>query len=136
MTPTPHDGHNTRYMRDMTDEFKLSVRSIAEVFQALGGMVTRLAVTRRVRFRGKKPTRAAVVNAALLYLDSLPQAEWEKALSIGMRRLEEMLASDPMDEVPTAPAEEAGTPPKRVTLEVEDVTTPTSGKPVRRIKGS
>jgi hypothetical protein len=121
-------------MKDLTDEFKLSVRSTAEVFQALGGMVTRLAVTRRVRFRGKKPTRAAVVNAALLYLDSLSQEQWEQALSIGMRRLEQILESDTLGEVTTAPAEEAA-PSKRVTLEVEDVTPPASGKPVRRIKG-
>jgi len=136
LTPRSHVGHNTRSMRDMTDEFKLSVRSIAEVFQALGGMVTRLAVTRRVRFRGKKPTRAAVVNAALLYLDSLPPEQWEQALSIGMRRLEQILASDPTEEVKPAPTEEASAPPKRVTLDVEDVTTPASGKPVRRIKRS
>ena len=84
-------------MRDLTDEFKLSVRSVAEVFAALNGMVTRLAVSRRLRFRGRKPTRAAVVSAALLYLESLPPEEWERALACGLSRLEAILGDDPAD---------------------------------------
>ncbi len=121
-------------MRDLSDEFKLSVRSTGEVFQALGAIVSRLAVDRRVRFRGKKPTRAAVVNAALLYLDSLPPEQWEQALAAGMRRLEELLESNGS----TGPdgTEPEAAPPKRVELTVEDATPPPpSAKPVRRVKG-
>jgi len=121
-------------VRDLTDEFKLSVRSIGEVFQALNAMVSRLAVNRRVRFRGKKPTRAAAVNAALLYLDSLPPEQWEQALAAGMRRLEQLLEANG----PTGPdgTEPEPAPPKRVELTVEDATPPpASAKPVRRVKG-
>jgi len=121
-------------MRDLTDEFKLSVRSAPEVFQALGSIVTRLTVTRRVRFRGKKPTRAAVVNAALLYLDSLAPVDWERALADGMVRLERILESD---DIPAGdPAQtEVGPPaaPQRVEMEVQDVSPPPA-KPNRRSK--
>lgn len=121
-------------MKDLTDEFKLSVRSAPEVFQALASIVTRLAVTRRVRFRGKKPTRAAVVNAALLYLDSLPPADWERALAAGMARLERFLESDDIPAETSAHAE-TGPPaaPQRVEMEVEDVSPPPA-KPGRRSK--
>ncbi len=121
-------------MRDLSDEFKLSVRSIGEVFQALGAMVARLAIDRRVRFRGKKPTRAAVINAAILYLDSLAPEEWERALAAGMRRLEELLESNG-SAGPDGGAPEPA-PPKRVELTVEDATPPpASARPVRRVKG-
>lgn len=121
-------------MKDLTDEFKLSVRSAPEVFQALGSIVTRLAVTRRVRFRGKKPTRAAVVNAALLYLDSLAPADWERALADGMVRLERILESDEIESTDPVQAEVASTPaPQRVEIEVQDVS-PAPAKPKRRSK--
>ncbi len=117
-------------MKDLTDEFKLSARSTADVFVLLGRMVDRLKADRRVRFRGKKPTRASVVNAALLYLDSLPPAQWEEALAVGFRRLEEILAEDSgtsAASVPDEPAPAAATASKevagakRVGLTVEDV---------------
>lgn len=130
-------------MRDLSDEFKLSVRSIPEVYRALGEIVSQLAVGRRVRFRGKKPTRAAVVNASLLYLDSLPAEEWERVLVIGLQRLEEILASNesPGPSQPVGP-EPPPTPsppkrvarPKRVQLDVSDVSPPPSDKPVGRKK--
>ncbi len=123
-------------MRDLTDEFKLSVRSTPEVFQALTSIVTRLAVDRRVRFRGKKPTRAAVVNAAMLYLDSLAPADWERALSAGMAQLERILGSEDIT-TEAAPQAEPGPPaiPQRVEMEVEDVS-PSPAKPSRRSRKS
>ena len=118
-------------MRDLTDDFKLCVRSIGEVTGALAVMVNRLAMARRTRFRGRKPTRAAVVNAALLYLDSLDPAERERALALGMARLEKLLEFDPAAgaDAPAPP------PPRRVELAVEDAATPPSRKAVRRKKG-
>lgn len=124
-------------MKDLTDEFKLSVRSVPEVFEALGTMVHRLKAGRQIKFRDKKPTRAAVVNAALLYLASLPPEEWERALSTGLRQLEDVLA--PEGAAPAAPAAPAARPaaPKRVRLKVEDVSpapAPAKAAP-RRKKG-
>lgn len=145
-------------MRDLTDEFKLSARSTPEVFLLLGQMVDRLKADRRVRFRGKKPTRAALVNAALLYLDTLPQAEWEKALQVGLTRLERILAEDEptaatgtesaeapaaavaAPEAAPAPARraaprQAATPARAVDLTVADVSPePAAAKPAGRRK--
>jgi len=122
-------------MRDLTDEFKLSVRSIGEVIEALGAIVNRLAVTRRLRFRGKKPTRAAVVNAAVLYLESLAPPERERALAAGMERLERLLEVDPTGGSNGEEAAAGPAPPKRVRLTVADAGPQASGKPVRRKKG-
>lgn len=124
-----------RPMRDLTDEFKLSVRSIGEVIEALGAIVNRLAVTRRIRFRGKKPTRAAVVNAAVLYLESLAPPERERALAAGMERLERLLEVDPTVGSNGEGAAADPAPPRRVGLTVEDAGPPPSGKSVRRKKG-
>jgi hypothetical protein len=127
-------------MRDLTDEFKLSARSTPDVFVMLGRMVDRLKADRRVRFRGKKPTRAAVVNAALIYLDTLPPSQWEQAITIGFRRLEEILSEDDAAGV-TQAEPPAGIPElkvadsKRVGLTVEDVSPEAaSEKPASRRK--
>ena len=122
-------------MKDLTDEFKLSVRSVAEVFAALGTMVHQLKANRRVRFRGKKPTRAAVVNAALLYLESLPPEQWERALDQGLRRLEGILEADEPAPAPASTSTTTSAPSKRVSLKVEDVSpAPAPAKPAARRK--
>jgi len=126
-------------MKDLTDEFKLSVRSVPEVFEALGTMVHRLKAGRQIKFRDKKPTRAAVVNAALLYLASLPPEEWERALSTGLRRLEDVLTEGAAPAPAAAAEAPAARPaaPKRVRLKVEDVSpapAPAKAAP-RRKKG-
>lgn len=94
-------------MRDLTDQFKLSVRSTGEIFEIVGAMVSRLRTTGDIRFRGKNVTREALVNAALLYLDQLPHEQKVAALDAGMKRLEGILweAGDPpIESVPESPA--------------------------------
>ncbi len=96
-----------------------------------------MAVGRRLRFRGKRPTRAAVVNATLLFIESMSPAEQEKALSIGMSRMEEILAADLTPEsIADRTPENPPTPPKRVDMDVDDVSASASGKPIRRKKRS
>jgi hypothetical protein len=98
-------------MRDLTDEYKLSVRSAGEVFEAVTAMVSRFRTTGEVQFRGKL-TREALVNAVLLHLEALPHAEKVRVLRDGMRRLEAILNDEPTkitaeetSEVPRRPRE-------------------------------
>jgi hypothetical protein len=119
-------------MKDLTDEFKLSVRSTPEVFEALGAMVHRLRAGRKLKFRDKKPTRAAVVNASLLYLFSLPPEEWERALGVGLSRLEAALQSE--ETAAPAPEPTKALVPKRVRRKVEDVSPPPKTKPTAQRK--
>jgi hypothetical protein len=85
-------------MRELSDEFKLSVRSIFEVFEALSRVVTRLAGDRSIRFREKgkekRPTRAAVVSALILWFAEQPEGQQRAVLVRGMDRLNELLDSD------------------------------------------
>jgi hypothetical protein len=82
-------------MRDLTDEYKLSVRSAGEVFEAVTAMVSRFRTTGEVQFRGKL-TREALVNAVLLHLEALPHAEKVRVLRDGMQRLEAILNDEPL----------------------------------------
>lgn len=79
-------------MRELSDDFKLSVRSVAEVFAVLNDLDTRFGRSKRVKFRGKRMTREALVNAAVLHLGSLPAQEQEVALAGSVARLEAHLA--------------------------------------------
>lgn len=85
-------------MRELSDEFKLSVRTIAEVFQGLTMLVARLASDRSIRFREKgkekRPTRAAIVSALILWLDAQSDADQRRIVADGMRRLNDLLEFD------------------------------------------
>lgn len=87
-------------MRDLNDKFKLSVRSIGEVMEAVAKLVARYKTTQRVLWRGKTLTREALVNAAILHLEGLPQDQQEKALAAALSRLEKILQSEPGETLP------------------------------------
>lgn len=89
----------TSMAKDLSDEFKLSVRSTSEVAEVLGVMAPRIAMDRSIRFRGvKKPTRAAVVNALLLWAGDLPLPELRRVIGEGMNKLSAVLGVDEADE--------------------------------------
>lgn len=106
-------------MRELSDEFKLSVRTIAEVFQGLTMLVARLATDRAIRFRErgreKRPTRAAIVSALILWLDAQPHAEQRRVISEGMARLNRLLEGEEtaiQDDPPAPPPIVAEPEPK------------------------
>lgn len=81
-------------MKELTDKFKLSVRSTGEVFEALNALYYRCRTTGEVQFRGKI-TREALVNAIILFVDSLSPEMKIQALKIGVDRLSEILDDAP-----------------------------------------
>lgn len=95
-------------MKELTDKFKLSVRSTGEVHEALNALVTRFRTTGEVSFRGKL-TREAVVNAAILFLDALPAPDKAQALKAGLARLEAILEGADVASLP-APSLPAPSP--------------------------
>lgn len=90
--------------RELEDAYKLSVRSTPEVFEAFHSLVALVFRDRSVRFVGKaegktkRPTRAAVLNALMLFFDLLPNAEKKRCLVIGMDRLNRLLRGERIDQ--------------------------------------
>lgn len=82
-------------MRELTDEFKISARSIGEVTEIVAVLTTRAAMDPTIRFGGKKPTRASVVNALLLWLDDQPGPEQKRIVREGMALLNRILGDEP-----------------------------------------
>jgi len=86
------------YHRDLRDVDRLNFRSIPEVHKALSDLVLNVGKDRKIRFRGKaKPKRAQVVNALILYLESLPTAEQRRVVSQGLDILNGLLATEVED---------------------------------------
>lgn len=86
-------------MRDLNDDYKISVRGIEEVEQALGMLVARVKADRKIRYKTHtsqpaKPGKAAVVNALILYVDGLPPAQQKQIIAAGLAVLDRCLAMD------------------------------------------
>ena len=85
-------------MKELTDRHKLSVRSIGEVFESINGMVSKYRTTDEVRNHdGQKLKKEGLVNAAILYIDSLSYDERTRALNIGMSKLASLLDDERME---------------------------------------
>ena len=103
----------TNYPRDLEEDFKLFCRSTPEVFEALGTIVAKVAVDKSIRFKGRlRPKKAQVVNAILLYFETLPPEEQVAAIKDGMARLNAILRqpypSQSVAPETKMPADEAG----------------------------
>lgn len=101
-------------MRDLSDDCKLSVRSIVEVYDVLADLELRVARDRSIRTRkGRRPSRAAIINALVLWLSALPDAEQARIVAEGMTRLNAILAAPapPGSDCPEPDALEAIRPP-------------------------
>lgn len=81
-------------MREFTKDDQIAVWSDAEVKLLLDLAVARLKASKRVRFRGKKVTQQAVVNAAFVRLGLMAQAELENFMLDCLPRLKEVLESE------------------------------------------
>ena len=91
-------------MRDLSDEFKLSVRSIGPVFEALGTMVSRGVSDRTIRFGGgRKPTRAAVVSGLILWAGAQPPEEQKRLMREALALLDQELAREDEAAAPPPP---------------------------------
>lgn len=124
--------------RELSYEDQKSIRSDAEVVLALEGMVSRLKADRRVRYRGRKVSLEAVVNAGWLMLADLPMERLVPLMVEWIGRLEALLdagdARSPADlaartsiegETPAGRARTEPRPPRR-----------SAGKPPHRSGGS
>jgi len=85
-------------MRELSDDFKLSVRTIAEVSEALGTIIAQLGSDKSIRLKEKgkvkKPTRAALVSALILYLARLPKDEQRAMIAEGIAEVNRLLEHD------------------------------------------
>jgi hypothetical protein len=82
----------TDYPRNLDDDFKLSYRSIAEVYEAFGRIEALVRGDKSIRFKGRvRPKGAAILNAIVLYVESLPPEQQRRAVGEGMARLNEYM---------------------------------------------
>ncbi len=81
-------------LRELSDKFKISARSLGEVAEAINTMVSRFRTTGDVTYLEKNLTREALINAAILYVDSLPHPQKAEAIREGIGRLEALLRED------------------------------------------
>jgi hypothetical protein len=103
-------------MKDLSDDFKLSFRSTGEINEAFSGLVARTAKDPGIRYRGKKPPRAAIINALVMWVTSLPRSEQRAIVAQGMELLNDHLDSDdeaPVEAPAPAPEVKADPPAKR-----------------------
>jgi hypothetical protein len=134
-------------MRELSDDFKLSYRSLPEVYEAFGSMVSRVASDPSIRFAGKtkkgrdkRAHRAAFINALLLWLDAQPRPRQKEVIREGMELLNALLLLDaPSPEAPGAgrpedPGEAAAEGPRGGAY-AADVPPPARGRR-RRTKGA
>jgi hypothetical protein len=97
------------YPRDLEEGYKLFARSTPEVFEALGGIVSRVGSDREIRFKGRlRPKKAQVLNAVLLHFASLPVEEQIEAVRDGMDRLNAILRQPLKTKPPAGKAGEGG----------------------------
>lgn len=100
------------YPRNLDDEFKLSYRSIAEVYEAFGRIETMVGVDRSIRFKKRvRPKGAAILNALILHIASRPPEEQRAMIRDGMGRLNDLLRGDPRAEPGPPPGGQAEAPP-------------------------
>jgi hypothetical protein len=85
--------------RELSDDFKLSARSIEEVEGLLLGLEKLIKSDKSIRYLGgrglKKPTRASILNALLFWLDAQPPAVQRRIVLDGMGRLNAVLSGQP-----------------------------------------
>lgn len=78
-------------MRDLEFEHRLNARSVLEVIQEKDRVVSMVANKRKVKFRGRKFSDEAFINAAVMALCALPADQVERVLLDQMERLEAIL---------------------------------------------
>jgi hypothetical protein len=78
-------------MRDLDRDQRISARSIPEIIGAMERALSRYGESRRVKFRSRKLSNEAFINAALLHVLELPAEEQERVLGAAIKRLEAIL---------------------------------------------
>ena len=82
-------------MRDLGDEYRLSFRSIEEIDGALTDLVKQVKRDRSIVYHsGRKPGRAAVINAVLAWLFDQPPERQKAVVIEGMARLTALLGAE------------------------------------------
>lgn len=88
----------SNYPRDLEEDFKLFARSTPEVFEIMGAIVSRVAAERSILFKGRlRPKKAQVMNAIILYMETLTPSEQVASIRVGMDMLNEILRQ-PLDD--------------------------------------
>lgn len=90
-------------MRDLQRQHRITARSVPEVIGPMERALSFYGESRSITFRGRKLSNEAFINAAILHMVSLPEAEQERALAAALGRLEAILVDDgeaPLEGVP------------------------------------
>lgn len=85
---------------DEPGDFKLSVRMLAEPFQGLNVLKDLAALDRACymwdgKQKMKKPTKAAIMSALVLWISRLPATEQRRIVADGMLDLNRLVKKDP-----------------------------------------
>lgn len=109
-------------MREFSDDFKMSIRSVAELRGYLASLLAELQ-GRGFKFADENLTREMIVNALLAYVRGLDNSTRDRLLIAAFSRLREVLETDP-EEVPS------GVDLARTGAEVADFVPPAASGPV------
>lgn len=110
--------------RPLTNEYKLTARTIRAVHSAVKRAVRHFADEGKVRFRGRKLGDEAFLNAAAWYLADQDRARQEQILKAYLPRIEAYLSGEPEEE-----ADEAAEQGRKYTLDhTEEETTKRKGR--------
>ena len=85
--------------RDFSQEYRLTSRSLPEICEMVKHVVARIGMSKRIRFRGRRLTNEAFINAAALYLSEMDRDQQEAILMAYVARIEAMMSKP---EVPPA----------------------------------
>ncbi len=83
-------------MSEPTFELRKQIKTTAVADSALGEVVSRLKGAKSIRWKGKRVTQEAVVNAAWLWLKEMPGDQLEEAMAQFVPRLEALMRGEPI----------------------------------------
>lgn len=99
-------------MRELMREHRITARSIPEVTGEMEAQISRYGGSRRVKFRGRKLSNEAFINAAILHVLRLPPEAQELAIAGAVAELESILSDAPGPEVRAAAKPQIVEPPR------------------------
>lgn len=115
--------------RGLSDEFKISARGTWETHEAINRMAGIASANRAKATWGRRPGKAPVINAVLLYVDRLPRDVQSRILEDGMRILK---ATAEGAAEPDVAAEAFFAPPRPGPAPVDAASRAKDAKPRRR----
>lgn len=90
MTGVTRMARKTETDNGLSDEFKISARGTPETHDAINRLLGIAAVSRARETWGRRPGKAPIINAVLLYVDRLPREVKSTIVEEGVRMLKDL----------------------------------------------